>query len=169
MTYSIKALLVIGFLGLGACTDGAGFGQGGDNLDQTAPGIAPGSAADPTSPAYFQQTVGDRVLFEVDQSVLTSAGMATLDGQANWLNSNTVYTAVVEGHADEQGTREYNLALGARRADAVKAYLISKGVADNRLRVVSYGKERPQEICSEESCYSQNRRSVTVLAAGVSG
>jgi peptidoglycan-associated lipoprotein len=106
-------------------------------------------------------------LFEVDQSNLTAIGRATLDGQAQWLMTNSDYQAVIEGHADEQGTREYNLALGARRANAAQEYLISKGVPPGRLRVISYGKERPIEICSEESCYAKNRRAVTVLAGGL--
>ena len=104
------------------------------------------------------------MLFEVDQSNLTTFGQSTLDGQSGWLNNNVEYTALIEGHADEQGTRQYNLALGARRANAVREYLISKGVPSNRLKVVSYGKERPLEICSEESCYAKNRRAVTVVS-----
>ena len=84
-----------------------------------------------------------------------------------WLNTNTDYQAVIEGHADEQGTREYNLALGARRANAAREYLISRGIAASRLRVVSYGKERPIEVCSSEACYAKNRRAVTVLAGGL--
>ncbi|MEP5200857.1 MAG: OmpA family protein, partial [Paracoccaceae bacterium] len=79
---------------------------------------------------------------------------------------NTAYSALIEGHADEQGTSDYNLALGARRASAVQNYLISRGVAPNRLQTISYGKERPIEICSVESCYMQNRRAVTVITAG---
>jgi peptidoglycan-associated lipoprotein len=102
----------------------------------------------------------------VDQSTLTAAGRATLDGQAGWLLTNSDYQAVIEGHADEQGTREYNLALGARRANAAQEYLVSRGVPPARLRVVSYGKERPIEVCSNEACYAKNRRAVTVLAGG---
>ena len=83
--------------------------------------------------------------------------------------TNADYVAVIEGHADEQGTREYNLALGARRANAAREYLISRGVAPNRLKTISYGKERPIEICSEEACYAKNRRAVTVLSAGLTG
>lgn len=174
MTITLKPtiLLVCGALALAACTDPnrlGGDGSGDALGGQPAAGaIVPGSASDPTSAAYFQQSVGDRVLFLVDQSSLTPQGQATLDGQAAWLATNAGYTAVIEGHADEQGTREYNLALGARRADAVRNYLISKGVSGDRLRVVSYGKERPAELCSAESCYAQNRRSVTVLAGGLS-
>ena len=83
--------------------------------------------------------------------------------------TNNDYLAVIEGHADEQGTREYNIALGARRANAVMEYLTSRGVAASRLKFVSYGKERPVEICSEEACYSKNRRAVTVISMGLTG
>jgi peptidoglycan-associated lipoprotein len=92
-----------------------------------------------------------------------------LVGQARWLTSNPDYIVTIEGHADEQGTREYNLALGARRANAAREFLISQGVAGSRLQVVSYGKERPLEICSNEACYAKNRRAVTVLAGGLTG
>ncbi|MDG4648223.1 peptidoglycan-associated lipoprotein Pal [Roseibacterium sp. SDUM158017] len=147
-------------LALTGCSRGmmAGAGGAGAGLD--------GAASDPTSPAYFNTVVGDRVLFLVDQSTLTPAAMATLDQQARWLMSNPEYTALIEGHADEQGTREYNLALGARRASAVRDYLVSEGVPGTRLRTISYGKERPIEICSDETCYMQNRRAVTVISAG---
>jgi peptidoglycan-associated lipoprotein len=152
---------------LAACADGGLGGLGGGSDRQDAGGL--GSASDPASPAYFQQAVGDRVFFEVDQSTLSAAGRATLDGQAQWLLDNPDYAAIIEGHADERGTTEYNIALGARRASAVQEYLFAQGVALNRLQTVSFGKERPVEICSDEVCYAQNRRSVTVLqaAAGV--
>ncbi|WP_417728794.1 peptidoglycan-associated lipoprotein Pal [Roseovarius sp.] len=167
MTYLSKTLILCAGLALAACTNPNRFDDGNAvDLNNGAAGYA-GSAQDPTSPAYFQQAVGDRVLFEVDQSTLNASAQATLDGQANWLMTNRDFTAVIEGHADEQGTREYNLALGARRANAVQEYLIGQGVAPNRLRVVSFGKERPIEICSNEACYAKNRRAVTVLAAGL--
>ncbi len=167
MTYLSKALLLTGALALSACTNASRFGN--DPYSNGANGALDGAeaglpAAD--SPAYFEQAVGDRVLFVVDQSTLTPEGQTTLDGQAQWLTTNSDYLAVIEGHADEQGTREYNLALGARRANAVMEYLISKGVAAGRLRFVSYGKERPIELCSDEACYSKNRRAVTVIASG---
>ena len=120
----------------------------------------------PNSPAYFQQTIGDTVRFMVDQSTISPEAQATLTQQALWLNQHPQYTAIIEGHADEQGTREYNLALGARRASAVQAFLISQGVSGTRLKTVSYGKERPLAVCSEESCFAQNRRAVTVISAG---
>jgi len=160
-----KIILIISALGLSACDTATG---GGDNATTLSGGGA-GSVADQTSPAYFQQEIGDRVLFVVDQSGLTSEAQGILLSQANWLLANSDYTATIEGHADEQGTRQYNLALGARRANAAREYLVSRGIAGNRIKVVSYGKERPIEICSEESCYSQNRRAVTILTGGLTG
>lgn len=165
------AALLIAVTGLTACTRPDRFG-GADGVDGTLPGGGVtdpsllGAAGDPRSPAYFSQVVGDRVLFAVDQSTLTPDAMRVLDGQAQWLLANASYLAVIEGHADEQGTREYNVALGARRANAVREYLISRGVPDSRLRTISYGKERPIATCSDESCYAQNRRAVTVISAG---
>jgi peptidoglycan-associated lipoprotein len=122
-----------------------------------------GDVSNPTSPAYFQEAIGDRVLFAIDQSSLGPEAMDLLNSQATWLMTNGDYKIIVEGHADEQGTRDYNVALGARRANSVKEYLNSLGVAATRIQTVSYGKERPIEICSKESCYSVNRRAVTVL------
>jgi len=168
----LTSTLLISALAVSACTNpdrfGAdGMGGAGANAGAGASaGIVPGSASDPTSTAYFQQAVGDRVLFMVDQSTLTDTGRATLDGQVAWLQTNSDYQAVIEGHADEQGTREYNIALGGRRANAVREYMISKGISASRLKTISYGKERPIEICSEEACYAKNRRAVTVLAGG---
>lgn len=162
MTFS-KTAILLAALALGACTNADRFGEGG--AGGAGAGVA-GSVNDPSSPAYFSATIGDRILFAVDQSTLSFEAQQVLDGQAQWLLSNGEYSALIEGHADEQGTREYNLALGARRASAVQNYLISKGVAPGRLRTISYGKERPIEICSDEACYSQNRRSVTVITAG---
>ena len=107
------------------------------------------------------------MLFAVDQSTINDTARATLNQQANWLKTNTTYVAIIEGHADEQGTREYNLALGARRAAAARDFLVANGVADNRLRTVTFGKERPLEVCSTEACYAKNRRAVTVISAGV--
>ena len=164
--------ILVAAVALSACTNPNRFGADDALANPAATGGTPlngvgtGGPNDPTSTAYFNQTVGDRVLFEVDQSTLTASGRATLDGQATWLLTNTDYQAIIEGHADEQGTRQYNLALGARRANAAQEYLVSKGVPANRLSVVSYGKERPIEICSSEACYAKNRRAVTVLAGG---
>lgn len=165
MTFT-KTAIVLAALALSACTSADRFGSGSDGTGAGANGAIAGSISDPTSPAYFNATVGDRILFAVDQSTLSQEAQFVLDGQADWLLTNGEYSALIEGHADEQGTREYNLALGARRASAVQNYLISQGVAPGRLKTISYGKERPIEICSDEACYSQNRRSVTVITAG---
>jgi len=165
MTYLSKTLILCAGLSLAACTNPDRFDD--TNTVDLNGGAMSGSAQDPRSPAYFQQTVGDRVLFAVDQSNLSGEAQSTLAGQAQWLMANPEYTAIIEGHADEQGTREYNLALGARRANAAHEYLVNQGVAASRLKVVSYGKERPIEICSNEACYAQNRRAVTVIAAGL--
>jgi peptidoglycan-associated lipoprotein len=103
------------------------------------------------------------VFFETDSSELTDQARATLDKQAQWLNNYNRYSFTVEGHADERGTREYNIALGARRAETVRQYLVSRGIAATRMRTISYGKERPVALCNDISCWSQNRRAVTVL------
>ena len=122
------------------------------------------SAATPGSQQDFVVNVGDRVFFETDSSELTPQSRATLDKQAQWLNNYSQYGQfTVEGHADERGTREYNIALGARRAQTVRDYLISRGVAANRMHTILYGKERPVALCDDISCWSQNRRAVTVL------
>jgi peptidoglycan-associated lipoprotein len=120
-------------------------------------------AAGPGSVQEFSQTVGDRVFFETDQTDLTPTAQGTLDKQAAWLNQYGRYTFTIEGHADERGTREYNFALGARRAQTVHDYLVAKGVSAGRMKTISYGKERPVAVCDDISCWSQNRRAVTVL------
>ena len=112
--------------------------------------------------------VGDRVFFETDSTDLTSTASATLDRQAAWLSRYPRYSFVVEGHADERGTREYNYSLSARRAQTVRDYLASRGIAGSRMRTVSYGKERPVAVCDDISCWSQNRRAVTALSGGAS-
>jgi peptidoglycan-associated lipoprotein len=168
MTLAVKSLLMVAVLALAACNNpdrygaGGAGGAGGPGIDTT--GL--GDPNNPTSIAYFNQRVGDRVLFPVDQSTLTPEARTVLTAQAQWLLQNASYAAIIEGHADEQGTREYNLALGARRAAAVQNFLISQGVPANRLRTISYGKERPIEVCSDEACYAKNRRAVTVLSVG---
>ncbi len=129
--------------------------------DQNA-GLAAGAAA-PGSQQDFVVNVGDRVFFETDSSELTDQARATLDKQAQWLNNYNRYSFTVEGHADERGTREYNIALGARRAETVREYLASRGLSAQRMRTISYGKERPVALCNDISCWSQNRRAVTVL------
>ncbi len=129
-------------------------------------GFGPGGAATPGSAQDFVVNVGDRVFFETDSTDLTPTAVATLDKQAQWLQRYPNYTFILEGHADERGTREYNFSLSARRAQTVRDYLISRGIPANRFRVVSYGKERPVAVCNDISCWSQNRRAVTVLGGG---
>jgi peptidoglycan-associated lipoprotein len=120
--------------------------------------------ATPGSQQDFVVNVGDRVFFETDSSELTPQSRATLDKQAQWLTNYSQYNQfTIEGHADERGTREYNIALGARRAQAVRDYLVSRGIQAQRMRTISYGKERPVAVCNDISCWSQNRRAVTVL------
>ncbi len=128
--------------------------------DQSAMG---GASAAPGSQQDFVVNVGDRVFFDTDSSELSDQARGTLDKQAQWLNNYNRYSFTIEGHADERGTREYNIALGARRAETVREYLISRGIAQTRMRTISYGKERPVALCNDISCWSQNRRAVTVL------
>lgn len=127
------------------------------------PTNAMASAAVPGSQQDFVVNVGDRVFFDTDSSDLSPQARATLDKQAEWLSHYSQYSFTIEGHADERGTREYNIALGARRAATVRDYLASRGIAAQRMRTISYGKERPVAVCDNISCWSQNRRAVTVL------
>jgi peptidoglycan-associated lipoprotein len=136
----------------------AACGRNGTGVGNLGPGGGP-----PGSQQEFLVTVGDRVFFETDSSALTATAQATLDKQAAWLNKYTNYRILIEGHADERGTREYNIALGARRASVVVNYLVSRGVNAQRLQQKSFGKERPVAICDDISCWSQNRRAVTVV------
>jgi peptidoglycan-associated lipoprotein len=126
---------------------------------------AGGGAAVPGSQQDFVVNVGDRVFFDTDSTELTVQSRATLDKQAQWLTTYNRYAFIIEGHADERGTREYNVALGAKRAEAVRGYLASRGIEPSRMRTISYGKERPVAVCDDISCWSQNRRAVTVLNA----
>lgn len=145
-------------LGLGACS------KDGDLAD--ASGFGAGGVARPGSTQDFVVNVGDRVFFESDSTDLTPTAIATLDKQASWLQRYPRYSFLIEGHADERGTREYNYSLGARRAQTVQDYLASRGIAASRMRTVSYGKERPVAVCNDISCWSQNRRAVSVLDGG---
>jgi peptidoglycan-associated lipoprotein len=151
------AFAVAAVLSIAACS----------RADQTAGiGAGAGGAATPGSAQDFVVNVGDRVFFETDSTDLTPTAVATLDKQAAWLSRYPRYTFLVEGHADERGTREYNFSLGARRSQVVREYLQSRGIAGSRMRGVSYGKERPVAVCNDISCWSQNRRAVTVLDGG---
>ena len=130
-------------------------------------GLAGGGAlgsASPGSPQEFTVSVGDRIFFDTDSSVIRADAQSILIRQAQWLARYPSYSVTVEGHSDERGTREYNIALGARRAAAARDFLSSQGVPANRIRTISYGKERPVAVCDDISCWSQNRRAVTVLS-----
>ena len=129
------------------------------------PGVLPG-AVTPGSVGDFRQNVGDRVYFDLDSYSVRSDAMPRLDAQAQWLNRYPSVTVRVEGNADERGTREYNLALGARRAEAERAYLVSRGVAPNRIDTISYGKERPIAMGSNEQAWAQNRNAHTAIVSG---
>ncbi|NOR62384.1 MAG: peptidoglycan-associated lipoprotein Pal [Rhodobacteraceae bacterium] len=156
-------LALAAVLALGACQNGGIFGGGANGAGQT-----PSSGnIEESSLAYFNTTIGDTVLFVVNEATLGDAAKAILDAQVAWLNQYPDRTITIEGHADEQGTREYNLALGARRAAAVRNYMVSAGLLETRLSIVSYGKERPLAVCSTEACWAKNRRSVTVVAGGI--
>jgi peptidoglycan-associated lipoprotein len=127
-------------------------------------GLGGAGAATPGSAQDFTVNIGDRIFFDTDSSSIRADAQGILSRQAQWLNKYGNYSIVVEGHADERGTREYNLALGARRAAAARDYLAAQGVASNRMRTISYGKEKPVAVCDDISCWSQNRRAVTALA-----
>ena len=146
------AAVIVAALGIAGC---AKHDAAGTN--------AMASAAVPGSQQDFVVNVGDRVFFDTDSSDLSAQARATLDKQAEWLNHYGQYSFTIEGHADERGTREYNIALGARRAETVREYLVSRGIAAQRMRTISYGKERPVAVCDDISCWAQNRRAVTVL------
>ncbi len=130
---------------------------GASGADASQEGVIPGSQED------LAKNVGDRVLFEFDSSVLSAQARQTLEGQATWLKTYPNVRLVLEGHCDERGTREYNLALGERRAAAAKNYLIALGVEEARLSTISYGKERPYALGHDDDAWSENRRAVSIV------
>jgi peptidoglycan-associated lipoprotein len=142
---------------------GAEAGAGETGVDGTGPGGV-GTTALPGSQADFVASVGsDRIFFETDSYSIDGEDRAVLDAQAQYLARHSNVRVTIEGHADERGTREYNLSLGDRRANAAKNYLASRGVDPSRMTVISWGKERPEALGSDESAWAQNRRAVTVL------
>ena len=163
------ALALVTSIALSACATKApkqlppdpGSGISSEQTGNGAP--TPGSQAD-----FLAQMMGkDTIYFDTDMYNIDEADAAALQAQAQWLMRYPNKRATIEGHCDERGTREYNLALGARRANAVKEFLVSQGVSTGRMETVSYGKERPTCTESSESCWAQNRRGVTVLTGGV--
>jgi peptidoglycan-associated lipoprotein len=154
--------LLAGLLLLAACSQnpsntGNTGATGAGNAGTTQSSIVPGSKED------FAQNVGDRVFFDTDKSTIKPEGQQTLQRQAEWLKRYPNVTVTVEGHCDDRGTREYNLALGDRRAHAVARALIALGVQPNRIHTVTYGKERPAVLGDNEAAWAQNRRGVTVI------
>ena len=159
-----KTVVLLGcFLALGACSKKSTPNLEANGLND---GSGIGQSAVPGSDKDFSSNVGDRVFFLVDQSTLTDEGQDTLRRQAAWLGQYSDVTIQVEGHSDERGTREYNIALSARRATATRNFLIAQGVKASRISSIAFGKERPAKLCDAEECWSQNRRSVTVITGG---
>jgi len=160
MNIFTKSLAVISaVLLLSACDSMSSSSSGTDGA-----GGASGANARPGSQEDLANNVGDRVFFEYNSATLTAEGQQTLERQSAWLKQYGSMNVTVEGHCDERGTREFNLALGERRASAVKKYLVGLGVASSRVSTISYGKERPAIIGSDESAWGQNRRGVTALS-----
>lgn len=160
----LRVAALLAAVALAGCADeppadpSAGAGAGvGAGVGGTAGMPAPNTIE------YFNQVVGDRVFFGTDEYTLDGAAQDTLRRQAEWLMANPGTNVTIEGHADERGTRQYNLALGARRANSAREYLMAQGVQAGRVKAVTYGKERPVALCSDESCWSQNRRAVSVV------
>jgi peptidoglycan-associated lipoprotein len=172
------AILLTLALGVAACSRGGevsvptdpGFSGtagtlGGDPLGGA--GGAFGGAGGPASASFLPGSqISDRVFFTVDQVTLNPQAIAVLNAQIGWLRANPSAPILIEGHADERGTTEYNMALGSARASAVRNYMVSQGIPDTRLSIITYGRERPVATCPDESCWSQNRRAVTVVTGG---
>ena len=162
MLKNLLLLVVTGFF-LASCA-ATNTQQGGD-VDAASSSTSSGSDSSITAGTQEDLivNVGDRVFFEFDSSELTVDAQATLDAQAAWLMQYPDTNITIEGHADERGTREYNLALGDKRAFAVYSYLAQAGIDTNRMEYISWGKERPEVVGSDETAYSQNRRGVTTV------
>lgn len=150
----MKALAAVAALALMAACSSNNTQQAAVPASTT---VSPGSVAD------FKQNVGDRVFFDTDMSGIRPDGRATLEKQATWLKQYTNYPITIEGKCDERGTREYNLALGERRANAVKQFLVAQGIPASRIHTISYGKERPEVLGSDEGAWARNRVGITVL------
>lgn len=165
------ALLLVAACATESTDEGNTAGTGGSKSNAASSSSA-GSVSTVSAPTAGSAeefiTIGDRVYFDFDKAEIRTPDAATLNDQAVWLKKYPSITIVVEGHCDERGTREYNLALGERRAHAVKEYLVSRGVSANRVQTISYGKERPAVLGSNESAWQQNRRGVSIVKGGAS-
>ncbi len=157
------AFVALAVISAGGCANK----QEGADAGQLGPGDGKGGPVTPGTQRDFSVNVGDLVYFSSDSSDLTPEAQTTLQKQSQWLKQYPQFTITVEGHADERGTREYNIALGARRATSVRNFLAQNGINASRLRTISYGKERPVAVCDDISCWSQNRRAQTVLNSRV--
>ena len=154
------SLLFASFLIISGCET-----IGGSSSSSDSPSYAYGDSKQANLQGYLQNEIGDRVYFETNKHNISSAAAYTLEAQANWLNSTPGFQIIIEGHCDERGTREYNLALGERRANSVKEFLISLGVETGRITTISYGKERPAADGSTSESWAENRRSVTIVGS----
>lgn len=175
MRFKILGLVAVATLvaACGTASDESSSSSGAGSATASQPSTA---TTAPTTPARMATVpgsqddlvvnVGDRVFFGFDKYSLTASARATLEKQAAWMNKHPAVTVALEGHADERGTREYNLGLGDRRANSVKDYLVALGINPNRLKAISYGKERPVALGSNEAAWAQNRRSVTMVTGG---
>ncbi len=143
---------------------GTADGNGGTGYESGEFGLGNDGSVAPGTQADLEANVGDRVLFGTDSSVINGEAQATLERQASWLRKYSDVNVIIEGHADERGTREYNLALGERRANSAKNYLVGLGISPTRVSTISYGKERPSVLGHSGSSWAQNRRAVTVVA-----
>ena len=135
----------------------------GGSSSSDSPSYEYGDSRQANLQGYLQNEIGDRIYFETDKHNINSASAFTLESQANWLKSTPGFQIIIEGHCDERGTREYNLALGERRANSVKEFLVSLGVEPGRVTIISYGKERPSAEGSTSESWAENRRAVTVV------
>jgi peptidoglycan-associated lipoprotein len=158
----VAALALIA-VSIGACANKELKSDGSIGGANSGMGMNGKGSATPGSQRDFAQNVGDIVYFSTDATDLTPEAQQTLTTQSRWLQQYAQYTITIEGHADERGTREYNIALGAKRAQSVRDFLVRNGINAQRVRTVSFGKERPVAVCNDISCWSQNRRAQTVL------
>ena len=167
-TSGFKLVLALGLaLSLAGCSKKTStVGLGADGLGGPGGGLAGSAAQVAGSEEDFAANIGDRVFFENDQTTLTAEGREILVKQASWLQQYPDVAIQIEGHADDRGTREYNISLSAKRATNARNFLISQGVSENRVSMIAYGKEKPAQVCDAEECWSQNRRGVTVITSG---
>lgn len=160
MRFKLLMVLAAGLM-LAAC--GSSDGESAPTTTGSTTGTTSAAGPAPGSQEQLLQQVGDRVFFDTDRSELKPQARSTIEALAAWMNEHPGVALTIEGHCDERGTREYNLALGERRANAVRDYLVALGVSGNRLGTISYGKERPAVPGSNDSAWAQNRRGVFVV------